>query len=359
LAQAQAAAVDEDLATARSHLEAAIADSPGLAPAHYNLGVISEWMGRTATAKKHYQQALQADPEFMSAVVASARLMVREGNTAGGIAFAQQQSARLPDSLPLANAYDRIRLLKPGQASSVIASAKKVLRRDEKNAAAMANLAQAYHQQGKYELAIAILGNAQVIEADNPELLMLQALAHDKLEEPMRARLALEKAIGLPGGASAEAYNNLGLIYYKAGDFQGAEAQFRKALARWPNMLAANVNLGNALKSQKRFVEGESALKRAITIDPNNADVYYNLGILYLDGDLSEMSPIKRLEAALGYFEQYKQKSKAVDAKDPVVQYMEEARKRIDVEKKRAEQMRRAAKQPAAAPATTDEGGAE
>lgn len=350
LEQARQAAADEDLGTAKARLEAAVADSPGLAPAHYDLGVLSEWMGRVSTAKTHYEDALRADPEYTAAVVAIARLSARRGDIPGAVAFARQQLGRKPDSLSLRNAYDRVRLLQQGQAADVIATAKKVLRKDEKNVDAMANLAQAYHQQGKHELAIAILTNALAIRADDPEMLMLQALAHEKLDEGPRARLVLEKAIALPGGASAEAYNNLGLVYHGAGDYQGAEAQFRKALARWPDMLAANVNLGNALKGQKRFVDAEASFKRAMAISPKSADVYYNLGILYLDGELPEMTPVQRLERALAFFDRYKQTAGTLKAGDPVKQYIDEARKRIEVEKKRAEQMRRAAKQPPAAP---------
>ena len=58
------------------------------------------------------------------------------------------------------------------------------------------------------------------------------------LKDKLRARLILEEATRLDGGATAEIYNNLGVIYHEAGDFAGAEIQFMKALARWLDMLA-------------------------------------------------------------------------------------------------------------------------
>lgn len=76
----------------------------------------------------------------------------------------------------------------------------------------------------------------------------------------------------------------------------------------------------------------------------------YNLGILYLDGQLPGVEPRQRLEQALAFFERYKQTAGARSADDPVDTYIDEARKRIEVEQKRAAQKRVAPKAPAAPP---------
>jgi tetratricopeptide (TPR) repeat protein len=217
----------------------------------------------------------------------------------------------------------------------------------------MRNLAEAYALQGKFELAIAILTNALALEPEDPSLLGRMAIAHLKLGERPKARAALEKAIALPGGATAEIYNNLGLVYHEAGDFVGAEDLFRKALARWPAMLPARVNLGNALKGQQKYAEADAVLRDALQQSPRSSDALYNLGILYLDGQIPGMEAVARLERALAYFEQYRQVAASKPAGDPVEQYVAEAQKRIDVEKKKAAQARQAPKEPegGAAPA--------
>ncbi|MCA9543553.1 MAG: tetratricopeptide repeat protein [Myxococcales bacterium] len=348
LEQARAAAGNGDVGGALSALKAAAEDSPGLVEVHYNLGIVSEWMGRVSTAQKHYATALRIDPEHTATVVALARLRARAGDIAGAVAEARSHLERKPDSLRLRNAYDRVRLLQRGQASDVAKTATAVLRKDEKNADAMVNLAMANIDMGRQELALAILENVKPLQPQNPEVLVLQAIAHDRLGEDRRARAALEQAISLPGGGSAEAHNNLGLLYHEAGDFTGAEEQFRKALLRWPDMLSAHVNLANALKGQQRFGEAQQTLKRALAIAPNSPEVAYNTGILYLDGQLPELEAINRLEQAIGFFEKYKQLAgDGRKADDPVDSYIDEAKKRIEVEQKRAEQMRRAAKTPA------------
>ncbi|MCB9542224.1 MAG: tetratricopeptide repeat protein [Myxococcales bacterium] len=219
-----------------------------------------------------------------------------------------------------------------------------MLRDDEKNVDAMINLAAAYHHDGRHELAIAILDNARALRPDDPEILARKALAHRALGEDQRARFALEEATALPGGATAEVHNNLGLIYHAAGDYPGAEAQFRRALARWPGMLAATINLANALKGQQRFAEADAALQQALARAPRDPDVLYNLGILYLDGQLPDLAPADRLGRALAFFERYQQTATHRAADDPAAEYIEEARKRIEVERKRAEQQRTAPK---------------
>lgn len=340
------AAANGDIATAQSRFSEVA--SQGVAEGHYNLGVLAEWQGRKQTAREAYEKALKAEPEFGPAVVAIGRLSLRANDAGGAIRYAEDRLRAKPESLDLQNALDQVRLLAGTDPRVVNDSAKKVLRKDEKNVAAMINLARAYQLEGKHELAVAILDNAAALRPDDPEIPFLQALSFDGMAEPRRARAALEAAVARPGGGSAEAYNNLGLIYHEAGDFVGAEAQFRKAIARWPEMLDAYANLGNALKGQQKYAEADGALKQALTLGKDDPDVLFDLGILYLDGNLPGVEAMSRLEQSIGYFDRYKSQRKQTPPDDPVDRYIAEARKRIEVEQKRAAQMRNTPKTPAA-----------
>ena len=122
-----------------------------------------------------------------------------------------------------------------------------------------------------------------------------------------------------------------------------------KALARWPDMVQAQIYLGNSLMGQQRYQDARDAFQRAHAKEPANAVIAYNLGILLLDGQLPDLTPVNRLERSVSYFEEYKRQSKATKEDDPVDAYIAEAKKRIVVEKKREEQMRRRPK-PAPAP---------
>ena len=349
LDEGKTAAHAGDVAVARLKFVEAARIDPKFAETHYNLGVLNERDGRYAEARASYNAALDARDDFGPAVIAVAMLMVRDADLNGAREFVRTRLSMHPESNALRNAHNRVRL-HFGEDEEVIADSKKVLRRDERNVDAMKNMAIAYLQSGKPELSIAILQNAGELAPDDPEILMQIAMAHLTLDEKHQARKALEDAIAVPGGGTAEVYNNLGVIYHEAGDYSGAERQFHEALLRWPHMVEARLNLGNALKGQQKFSEADAALKGALKIAPKSGDVLYNLGILYLDGDIAGIEAIHRLEQAVAYFEQYKSLSVARPADDPVDDYVAEAQKRIDVETKRAEQLRRASK-PAPVPA--------
>jgi tetratricopeptide (TPR) repeat protein len=338
------AAAAGDIGTAQARF-AEIAGQ-GIPEGHYNLGILAEWQGRKQAAREAYDKALAAEPDFGPAVVAIGRLILRSGDAGGAVRFAEDRARSRPESLDLQNAVDQLRLLAEGDPRQVAESAKQVLRKDEKNVAAMVNLARSYQLEGKHELAIAILDNAAALSPDDPEIPFIQALSFEGLGEPRRARGALEAAVARPGGGSAEACNNLGLLYHEAGDFIGAEGQFRKAIARWPEMLDAHANLGNALKGQQKYADADASLRQALSLGKDNPDVLFDLGILYLDGNLPGVEAVSRLEQAIAFFDRYKSQRKQASPDDPVDRYVAEARKRIEVEQKRAAQMRNTPKTP-------------
>ncbi|MEE2787817.1 MAG: tetratricopeptide repeat protein [Myxococcota bacterium] len=357
--EAQTLAFNGDLTTAEEKFREVLDGLSGTAgdtakrraDVQYNLGILAEWQGRYPDARRRYDEAIVSSPEMGRAVIAIGRLMMRSGDQAGAINYARGRLVGRAKSKPLRNALNRLRLAANIDLAEVERDSKRVLREDEKNVDAMINLAVAYHRAGKYELAIAVLENAKALEEAEPEIYWRISQARLALKDKLRARLILEEATRLESGATAEIYNNLGVIYHEAGDFSGAELQFRKALARWPDMIAAQVNLGNALKGQQRFAEALEALKVAESKDPQNAVVAYNIGILLLDGQFADMDSIQRLNDALSYFSAYKQKGRVTSAQDIVNAYIAEAKKRIKVEEKRAEQMRRMKqKQPEQAP---------
>jgi tetratricopeptide (TPR) repeat protein len=345
LAGALEEAAAGNISAARGQFSEAAAADPKLAEAHFNLGVLAEWEGDATAARRHYDDALRARADFGPAVRSIARMMLRDNQGPGALGFAESQVKLAPDSNAVQNAATWVKL-QLGRHNEVVTEAKQVLRRDEKNVAAMKNLAGAFHAQKKYELALAIIENAMELDPEDPELYFGKAMAHLGLKDKIRARLALEKASGLPTGGSAETHNNLGVMYHEAGDFAGAESEYRKALARAPGFLAAQVNLGNALKGQQKYAEASEALLKAKELGPRAPEVPYNLGILYLDGQIPDIDSVQRLEQALRYFEEYRRLAAPLKAGDPVNDYIVETQKRIEIEKQLEAQRRNQPKAP-------------
>jgi tetratricopeptide (TPR) repeat protein len=358
LAAGREAAGSGDFSQAKASMQAAAQRDGSFPEPHYNLGVLAEWQGQADEARGHYTRALEVKADFGPAVLALAMQSFRRGDAAGAVRFAEERLSQAPNSNSVKNAVHRVQFL-AGDTQAAIQGSMQVLRTDEKNVEAMKVLAAGFAKQGKHELALSVLRNARELDAKDPEILVKQARSHLAMNENPQARAALEAAAQVPGGGSAEAYNDLGLVYHEAGDFAGAEEMFRKALSRWPEMVSAHLNLGSALKGQQKYAEAETAMKRALELDPANADTQFNLGILYLDGQLPGVEPLARLEQAVSWFERYKQAANrgASATPDPVEQYLAEARKRIEVERKRADSARKTAKDAAPAAPTEPSGG--
>lgn len=99
------------------------------------------------------------------------------------------------------------------------------------------------------------------------------------------SELALTCAAAAAEHAPEEAayHNTLGALRLLAGDWAGAEAALRAALAVAPGLVAALSNLGNALKEQGRFVEAVAHYQQALNLDPRQPQVWNNLGTLWPD----------------------------------------------------------------------------
>ena len=90
----------------------------------------------------------------------------------------------------------------------------------------------------------------------------------------------LQKAVKL-APQFAEAWNNLGTIYFQKKEFSNAERSFRMALEQDPESFEALVNLGGVLLAQKRTEEALAISLRAHSERPQDALANAQLGLCY------------------------------------------------------------------------------
>lgn len=76
-----------------------------------------------------------------------------------------------------------------------------------------------------------------------------------------------------------EAWNTLGTLAYKSGEFPLAESYFREALKRDPEYYPSLVNLGGALLSQGRMQESLPVNMAAVQARPDDALAHSQLGL--------------------------------------------------------------------------------
>lgn len=102
-------------------------------------------------------------------------------------------------------------------------------------------------------------------------------------EDPDGARTVLTEAVSLqPKSAPANYW--LGMAYFALGDNGKAEKYFKETIRRDRTLADAYVGLGRTyMRMKNRMIDARQAMKEGLKHDPDNAQVYYYLGISYLE----------------------------------------------------------------------------
>ena len=120
------------------------------------------------------------------------------------------------------------------------------------------------------------------IYPDDPILHYLLAIAYVDKRKFDEAESHLKEAIRLKPDYS-DAYNYLGVLYFRRGEVGLAIESYQKALDNIYYMKPqdAHFNLGYAYLSRKEYRKAALQLERAIELIPNYVDAYNNLGKAY------------------------------------------------------------------------------
>ncbi len=193
---------------------------------------------------------------------------------------------------------------------------------DAANVNAAAMIAFAYYHKRLYDTAELVLDDLFKRESakSNAQVYYVYGLVYDKTNRPDRAKLAYEKAVGIdPNHQSALV--NLGVHQLQNGQYGEAQQTFETLTKRFNRNDAVTLtSLGSAYRGRSadfqpgspdrdQFVRAaEGSYKRATNANTNYGPAYYNLGLLYLENDPFPgiKDGLQRLNAAKGYFDQYK-----------------------------------------------------
>ena len=79
----------------------------------------------------------------------------------------------------------------------------------------------------------------------------------------------------------AEAYYNMGAVYYNDKKYDDAKAQFNKAIEIYPAFAEAYYSIGVVYYAEANYDKATEAFSKAIQIDPRNYEAIYQLGVVY------------------------------------------------------------------------------
>lgn len=102
----------------------------------------------------------------------------------------------------------------------------------------------------------------------------------------------------------AEVFNRIGMLLFSKGFYEEARKSFEAAVEADENLTDAHRNLGNVYKRLGNPDRAIAQFTRALYLAPNNADYYLDLALAYLEKDMYDEA-FKELKKAININEDY------------------------------------------------------
>ena len=290
--------------------------------------------GRTEAAARGFQAVLQDDPENLEAHYFLAAIAHRDGQSADALAAVDRAIALRPDSADCHNLRG-LSLMALGRHEDACAALRHAMACEPGFADAANNLGAALEAMG--DMAQAETAYRAAIDRD-----AAYAQAHANLSRvllatgrPADAEAACRRALALqPGladarfnlavaqqrqGAYAEAeetvegalaaasedaglWRFLGVLRHGRADLDGAESALRRALELQPSLPEAHDNLAGVYLDQGQADAAETSFRKALALDPKNSRTHSNL---LLCRNYTETDPAALFAAHRGWAAQH------------------------------------------------------
>ena len=169
------------------------------------------------------------------------------------------------------------------------------LMKDPNDLDARLQLAEHFKQSGNLDLAIEHYRLAAERFPDNPNVALLLSKA---LRDAHQPAAALDMAVNFCNkhqDAAPALLSLAGVMLDDVGRLPEAESDYRRAIARSPDLSYLHNNLGYNLLQQKRSNEAVAEFRRALAIDPHSEIATNNLAIALLDGWKTDAEPREAL----------------------------------------------------------------
>jgi tetratricopeptide (TPR) repeat protein len=238
--------------------------------------------GKLSQAIDAYKQAIDVDPANPANYVALARLQVWAGQYEEAIENTQNALLKNPNN-PIAHAVQAWALgflEKYGEAEIEI---KKALELDPNSALAHAYYAEILVNQGDPGIIDQAIAESQTARELDPSLLeshrargiiLLNTQNLEQSVEELQTALSINKNI-------ADLHLNLGVAYRLLDKLDLAQEALLASYALNPTDTIALTELSRAFFADGRYAQAAQYAEEAVKVDPVNARLYGNLGIMY------------------------------------------------------------------------------
>lgn len=286
---------------------------PSFTLAHLNHAIAVERSGNVPLAIDAYRSVLAAEPGMPEASIHLARALVAVGDAVSGLSVVEESLKIHPEDFALLNAEASL-LRQNKQYDRAADAARKVLLRDQKNVAAIKNLALIYADQNKLQLAETFFQNALKLDANDASIHVNLGLLAHRRGDHQAAIAAFEKALTLnPNDARAHA--NIGAIALKYRDYKRAVTEYRSAITLGLVTCETQSALGFALEGASDSKAAISQLESAHDMCPKDAELLFTIGSVC-------MSQLRDNTCALKNFERYTSTKEGLSKEHRVFQFI-------------------------------------
>lgn len=224
-------------------------------------------------AMKYYHKAIKADPGYTDAYLNIASIYKEKNQPDLAIAVLKDAERKMPENKKIANMISLI---------------------ESEAATIRYHSALEKHTQGNYVEAIAEYKKIIEISEPDSDLYVNLGAAYQALNDNEQAIEAYKNAVNV-NEENSIAYYYLGTAYFQEEEYEKALKTYQKALAIDPN----NENIKQAIASSKQVMTGKLlekgvteynqgnykdsllTLNTALITEPENADIYYQRGMVY------------------------------------------------------------------------------
>ena len=295
---------------ARTRIAAALALNPRSAPAHNNLGNVYLRQENLDDALNSFRQAVQLQPGYGEAHLNLGNLLRRRGNPAEAMPHLKR-AASLDARSVSAQANLGAVLMDMHDYPGAVRAFEAALRLRPDQADAHANLGAALVAAGELPRSLEVLDRALKLDPKSSSATTHRGMALARLGRFHDARSCFEQVVAA-NPESASAHCNLGALLRENGAYEQAITSLNRAIRLDPNLAEAHLALAQALHDAGRDGEAqqharqlrdagrenaalliqegtlsldrkdrtaaEDAFRRAVELEPHNADAHYHLG---------------------------------------------------------------------------------
>ncbi len=314
---------NNEWARAIEQLELAVKNHPNNAEAHFLLGEAYGIRGRYAAMNREFEASLALTKKFEPNITAERERHWIRAYDAGLHAITQRRYREAETALKNAilidpgkhDAHQRLAqcYVNTGRPNEALFIYNQLLQTSPEDLTLLLAVSNLFYAQNRFRETIAVLKNVLALEPQHRDALANLALSYEALGMVEEAEAAFEKAVQA-NPDDIDLIFLYGVHHYKRTNYTRAIQLFQQVLERKPDEFEAISNIGNAYLSMAEALRRELKtrppgsltpealyqtknqillyyrraipyLERALELQPNNPNLWRNLGIAYLNTD--------------------------------------------------------------------------